>query len=347
MWESARELALDPERWAVPARCERGYTKQLPDLAVWLDASKPPGAVVAESGGRRERPPSRRRSSSRSHPPPPCQRITNHPTPNPFARRHPQHRPNQPSPGRHQRRRPRQPKPPPSASGATARPLVSTSRSPDADGAADPEPLYAPRRPASCWSTRTPPEAFQTDQGGFGWRSLPRSRCRPSARPKLFADPAFTSETSATKEGSCSSVRGRPRDQDRRLAPALATDLAALGEDHTAPPAGARDQGRPSPTSAPESLQRRGGKGPRVCAGAGTVADVRLARVTAKSVRTPYLRRAPPHWRWVRGPRAPAGIGARWWIPFRAHRLPDSAMTGSLLSASGPRQRPPISWKRS
>ncbi len=53
-WKSARELALDPERWAVPARCERGYTQQLPDLAVWLNTSKAPGAVVAESGGRRE-----------------------------------------------------------------------------------------------------------------------------------------------------------------------------------------------------------------------------------------------------------------------------------------------------
>lgn len=35
-------------------RCERGYTQQLPDLAVWLNGSKPPGAVIAESGGRRE-----------------------------------------------------------------------------------------------------------------------------------------------------------------------------------------------------------------------------------------------------------------------------------------------------
>jgi hypothetical protein len=32
-------------------RCERGYTQQLPDLAVWLNGSKPPGAVIAESGG--------------------------------------------------------------------------------------------------------------------------------------------------------------------------------------------------------------------------------------------------------------------------------------------------------
>lgn len=54
VWKSARELALEHERWAVHIRCERGYTRQLPDLAAWLDRSKPPGAVIAESGGRRE-----------------------------------------------------------------------------------------------------------------------------------------------------------------------------------------------------------------------------------------------------------------------------------------------------
>jgi hypothetical protein len=53
-WKSARELALERERWAASMRCERGYTQQLPDLAVWLNGSKPPGAVIAESGGRRE-----------------------------------------------------------------------------------------------------------------------------------------------------------------------------------------------------------------------------------------------------------------------------------------------------
>ena len=53
-WKSARELALERERWAVAMRCERGYTKQLPDLAVWLKRSAPPVAVIAESGGRRE-----------------------------------------------------------------------------------------------------------------------------------------------------------------------------------------------------------------------------------------------------------------------------------------------------
>jgi hypothetical protein len=53
-WKSARELALDRERWAAPMRCERGYTRQLPDLAVSLHSSAPPRAVIAESGGRRE-----------------------------------------------------------------------------------------------------------------------------------------------------------------------------------------------------------------------------------------------------------------------------------------------------
>ncbi len=54
VWKTHRELALEPERWAVPAPCERGYTEQLPDLAVWLRRSKPPVAVIAESGGRRD-----------------------------------------------------------------------------------------------------------------------------------------------------------------------------------------------------------------------------------------------------------------------------------------------------
>jgi hypothetical protein len=54
VWKSARELAVEPEHWAVTMRCERGYTKQLPDLAVWMKRSAPPIAVIAESGGRRE-----------------------------------------------------------------------------------------------------------------------------------------------------------------------------------------------------------------------------------------------------------------------------------------------------
>ena len=53
-WKSARELAVEHAMWAVSARCERGYTELLPDLAVWLNHSAPPVAVIAESGGRRE-----------------------------------------------------------------------------------------------------------------------------------------------------------------------------------------------------------------------------------------------------------------------------------------------------
>jgi hypothetical protein len=53
-WKSAREIALDPERWSVTARCERGYTTQLPDLVGWVKPSPHPVAVIAESGGRRD-----------------------------------------------------------------------------------------------------------------------------------------------------------------------------------------------------------------------------------------------------------------------------------------------------
>jgi hypothetical protein len=54
VWKSARELALEPDRWEVTMWSERGYTKQLPDLAVWLKRSGPPIALISESGGRRE-----------------------------------------------------------------------------------------------------------------------------------------------------------------------------------------------------------------------------------------------------------------------------------------------------
>jgi hypothetical protein len=54
VWMSARELAVDLDRWAVPARRERGEAERLPDLAVWVDPAATPGAVIAESGGRRE-----------------------------------------------------------------------------------------------------------------------------------------------------------------------------------------------------------------------------------------------------------------------------------------------------
>jgi hypothetical protein len=52
-WKSARELALNPERWSVTMRAERGYTTQLPDLVGWARPSAPV-ALIAESGGRRE-----------------------------------------------------------------------------------------------------------------------------------------------------------------------------------------------------------------------------------------------------------------------------------------------------
>jgi hypothetical protein len=52
-WQSARELALDPERWAVRIRDKRGYTDQLPDLAVWPEGSGLPVAVIGETGQRR------------------------------------------------------------------------------------------------------------------------------------------------------------------------------------------------------------------------------------------------------------------------------------------------------
>src|SRR5947209_6755430 len=52
-WKSARELALDPGRWSVTMRCERGYTTQLPDLVGWARPDGPV-ALIVESGGRRE-----------------------------------------------------------------------------------------------------------------------------------------------------------------------------------------------------------------------------------------------------------------------------------------------------
>ena len=54
VWKSSRELAVDHERWAVRARCERGYTELLPDLAVWLEPLR-----ATRRGHRRERRPPR------------------------------------------------------------------------------------------------------------------------------------------------------------------------------------------------------------------------------------------------------------------------------------------------
>jgi hypothetical protein len=54
IWRSARELEIEHGRWAVPARCERGFTEQLPDLAVWRTPDQAPIALISERGGRRE-----------------------------------------------------------------------------------------------------------------------------------------------------------------------------------------------------------------------------------------------------------------------------------------------------
>ncbi len=53
-WMSIRELSADRDRWAVRARCDRGFTRQLPDFAVWVEAHELPCAVVVESGRRRD-----------------------------------------------------------------------------------------------------------------------------------------------------------------------------------------------------------------------------------------------------------------------------------------------------
>jgi hypothetical protein len=53
-WLSSRELAVERERWAVTIRCDRGYTRQLPDLAVRVEPSGAPYAVIGETGRRRE-----------------------------------------------------------------------------------------------------------------------------------------------------------------------------------------------------------------------------------------------------------------------------------------------------
>ncbi len=53
-WLAARELAADADRWAVRMRDERGYRKQLPDLAVWQRGAERPVAIVGEEGHRRE-----------------------------------------------------------------------------------------------------------------------------------------------------------------------------------------------------------------------------------------------------------------------------------------------------
>lgn len=53
LWRSARELALERERWEIKTRGERGWTTMLPDLTVWAAGSQPPAAVVIETAYRR------------------------------------------------------------------------------------------------------------------------------------------------------------------------------------------------------------------------------------------------------------------------------------------------------
>jgi hypothetical protein len=52
-WQSARELVLHPDGWAVRMRDEHGYRDQLPDLAVWRQGAVLPVAVIVETGQRR------------------------------------------------------------------------------------------------------------------------------------------------------------------------------------------------------------------------------------------------------------------------------------------------------
>ncbi len=52
-WMSARELAVERERWAIPARAERGWRTVLPDLVVWPAGSQKAAAIVVEAGYRR------------------------------------------------------------------------------------------------------------------------------------------------------------------------------------------------------------------------------------------------------------------------------------------------------
>lgn len=54
-WKSARELALDPGRWAARIRDDRGASHdRVPDLAVWMPDAELPIAVIVENGHRRD-----------------------------------------------------------------------------------------------------------------------------------------------------------------------------------------------------------------------------------------------------------------------------------------------------
>jgi hypothetical protein len=53
VWLSARELALERERWEVRVSDERGWRGVLPDLAVWLTQDAPPIGLIVDAGVRR------------------------------------------------------------------------------------------------------------------------------------------------------------------------------------------------------------------------------------------------------------------------------------------------------
>jgi hypothetical protein len=53
VWLSARELALDRQRWQVEIHDERGSRTVLPDLAVWLTHAGPPIALLVDGARRR------------------------------------------------------------------------------------------------------------------------------------------------------------------------------------------------------------------------------------------------------------------------------------------------------
>jgi hypothetical protein len=82
-----------------------------------------------------------------------------------------------------------------------------------------------------------------------GRLSCPRTKLRPTH--------SSGSQRQQRRAGSCSGVGGGPRDEDRRLAPALAIDLAALGRDRATPRVAAvTEHGTP----------RRDVHGPSLCA---------------------------------------------------------------------------------
>jgi len=303
VWKSARELALDADRWAVPARCERGYTLQLPDVAVWPEGWESPGAVIAESGGRREdrqklilegwrdavwsgryhavrydcasqsvatwiarlarktptrnSPPRCRQQRSRSPPSPPL------PQPTRRLRRH------------HSRPKPRRRVTnwPPGARRRTDRRGSARTE----HGRVDAAPGARHRRSRGRARTRVPRRlrygqaaapplapptlmlgdsaASSTTNPTVAGGSHRRLRARRDGIERAKVPQRVSRQTTTATKGPGSRLPGGPRDQDRRLAPALATDLAALGQDHATHAANprrlTRDNSEPPTTAQP------------------------------------------------------------------------------------------------